>query len=247
MSKVLEEILRKYKKQFFSYLKKVCSNEKKLLVKGELLEIFFQVRRKNSNSSTNEKIEQAVNKFTESVCLNCSVFIETRGTIGKSEYYVFDVNELTSKKISAVNYLKAKEQYRYPLLENDLLTLNFRTFYDKFPSIRESKSIGRGVEYLNRYLSSTMFTQPQKLGQAMYDFLFVHKHNSEQLIVNERIDSFEKLDMAMDKAIALLKKMDEDVDYGAVKKDLRELGFETGLGNTAGEILSNLNFYRCWP
>jgi sucrose synthase len=238
---MLEEILQKYKKQFFSYLKKVCANEKKLLVKGELLEIFFQVRRKNSNSATIEKIEQAVNKFTESVCLNCSVFIETRGTIGKSEYYVFDVNELTSKKISAVDYLKAKERYRYPLLENDLLTLNFRTFYDKFPSIRESKSIGRGVEYLNRYLSSTMFTQPQKLGKAMYDFLFVHKHNSEQLIVNERIDGFEKLDVAMDKAIALLKKMDEDVDYGVVKKDLRDLGFETGLGNTTGEILNNLN------
>jgi sucrose synthase len=241
LSKKLEEILQKYKKQFFSYLKKVCSNEKKLLVKGELLEIFYQMRRKNSNSSFIENIEQVVNKFTESVCLECCVYVETRGTIGKSEYYRFDVSELTSKKISAVDYLKAKERHRYPLLENDLLTLNFSTFYDKFPSIRESKSIGKGVEYLNRYLSSTMFTQPQKLSQAMYDFLFVHKHNSEQLIVNEKIDSPEKLNNAMDKAIALLKKKDEEVGYEGLKKDLQGLGFEVGLGNTAGEILNNLN------
>ena len=241
MSKVLEEILQKYKKQFFSYLKKVCANEKKLLVKGELLEIFYQMRRKNSINSTIETIEQLVNKFTESVCLECCVYIETRGTIGRSEYYIFNVRELTSKKISAVDYLRAKERYRYPLLENDLLTLNFSTFYDKFPSIRESKSIGRGVEYLNRYLSSTMFTQPQKLGQAMFEFLFVHKNNSEQLIVNEKINSLEKLNSAIDKAIALLKKKDEDLYYKEIKKDLRELGFEAGLGNTAGEILSNLN------
>ena len=162
MGKKLEEILLKYKKTFFRYLKKVCSNEKKLLVKGELLEIFKQTQRKNGSNSSLEIIEQVVNKFTESVCLECCVYVETRGTIGKSEYYMFDTRELTGKNITVVDYLKAKERYRYPLLENDLLTLNFRTFYDKFPSVRESKSIGKGVEYLNRYLSSTMFTQPQK-------------------------------------------------------------------------------------
>ncbi|MCW8805619.1 MAG: sucrose synthase, partial [Ignavibacteriaceae bacterium] len=242
MGKLLEEILQKHKKQFFNYLKKVCSNEKKLLVKGELLEIFHQSRRKNGNNSTAEAIEQAVNKFTESVCIDeCNVYVETRGTIGRSEYYKFDVKELRSKKISAVDYLKVKEKYRYPMLENDQLTINFKTFYDKFPSIRESKSIGKGVEYLNRYLSSTMFTQPHKLNQAMYEFLFVHKHNSDQLILNENIDSPEKLNSAMDKAIALLKKKDEDVEYKEVKKELQELGFEEGLGNTAGEILKNLN------
>ena len=70
MGKLLEEILQKHKKQFFNYLKKVCSNDKKLLVKGELLEIFHQSRRKNGNNSTAEAIEQAVNKFTESVCVD---------------------------------------------------------------------------------------------------------------------------------------------------------------------------------
>ncbi len=241
MAKKLEEILLKHKKTFFRYLKKICSNEKKLLVKGELLEIFKHTLRKNGNNSDSEIIEQVVNKFTESVCFDCCVYIETRGTIGKSEYYMFDTRELTGKKINAVDYLKAKERHRYPLLENDLLTINFKTFYDKFPSVRESKSIGKGVEYLNRYLSSTMFTQPQKLSQAMFEFLFVHKHNSDQLIVNEKIDSPEKLDSAMDKAIAMLKKKDENVEYKEVKKELRELGFEEGLGDTAGEILSNLS------
>ncbi len=149
-------------------------------------------------------------------------YVETRGTIGKSEYYMFDTRELSGKKITVVDYLKAKERHRYPLLENDLLTLNFRTFYDKFPSVRESKSIGKGVEYLNRYLSSKMFTQPQKLSQALFDFLFVHKHNSHQLIVNEKIDSPEKLSAAIDKAIAFLKKKEEDVSYKEIKHELAE-------------------------
>ncbi len=237
MSKKLDEILSLQKKSFFKYLKKVCSHNRKLLVKGDLLEIFKQVRGKNNNSET---IEQIVNTFTESVCLECCVYLEIRETIGKSEYYLFNVEKSTNKIISSAEYLKAKERYRYPLLENDLLTLNFSTFYDKFPSVRESKSIGKGVEYLNRYLSSNMFTQPQKLIQALFDFLFVHKHNSEQLIVNDRIDNPEKLNNAIDKAISILKKKDDEISFSEIRDELKEIGFEAGLGNTAGEILNNL-------
>jgi sucrose synthase len=241
LSKRLEEILTKSKKPFFRYLKKVCAHKRKLLVKGDLLEIFEQLHKKNNSSNNAESIRETVNKFTESVCLDCCVYIEIRETIGKSEYYQFNVEKSESEKTSVVEYLKAKERYRYPLLENDLLTLNFSTFYDKFPSVRESKSIGKGVEYLNRYLSSTMFTQPQKLSQALFDFLFVHKKNSQQLIVNGKIDNPEKLSAAIDRAILFLKKMEEDLPYSRLKNELSEMGFEAGLGNTAGEILGSLN------
>jgi sucrose synthase len=240
LSKALDNLIVKHKKPFFSYLKKVCSNEKKLLVKGELLEIFYQMRRKNSNNATLENIEQVVNKITESISRECCLYMEIRDTIGKSEYYMFDTQNLTSKKTSTVEFLKAKEHFVYPLIKNDLLTLNFSTFYDKFPSVRESKSIGRGVEYLNRYLSSTMFTQPEKLRKALFDFLFVHHHNSQQLIVNEKIDDPEKLSSAIDKTIALLNKKDENRKYDEIKRELQNLGFEAGLGNTAGEIINNL-------
>jgi len=241
LSKKLEEVLTGNKKPFFRYLKRVCANKKKLLVKGDLQEIFVQMHTKNNNSNNPEAIKKIVNKFTESVCLECSVYIEIRETIGKSEYYLFNVEKSTGEKISVVEYLKAKERYRYPLIENDLLTLNFKTFYDKFPSVRESKSIGKGVEYLNRYLSSNMFTQPQKLSHALFEFLFVHKKNSQQLIVNSKIDNPEKLSAAIDKAILFLKKLDENISYSEIKKELQGIGFETGLGNTSGEILISLN------
>jgi len=241
LSKKLEEILTDNKKQFFRYLKKVCSHKRKLLVKGNLQQIFEQTHVKHNNSNNSESIKIIVNKFTESVCLDCSVYVEIRETIGKSEYYLFNVEKSTSEKISVEEYLKAKERYRYPLLENDLLTLNFKTFYDKFPSVRESKSIGKGVEYLNRYLSSNMFTQPQKLSQALFEFLFVHKKNSQQLIVNDKINNPEKLSAAIDRAILFLRKLDEEISYFEIENELREIGFETGLGNTAGEILNSLN------
>ena len=239
MSKKLEKLIEKNKKEFYIYLKRVCASEKKLLVKGELLEILELLEKENNNNL--QDIEDVVNHFTESVCIDCNVFIEMREKIGASRYYKFDSKENDFKHVSTVDYLKAKEKYRNPGISNDLLTLNFQTFYEKFPSVRDAKSIGRGVEYLNRYLSSRMFTDPQKLGHALFDFLFVHKHNSEQLILNEKITSPEELSSKIEKVKMLLKKKPPEQSHLKIKEELEELGFEDGLGNTVKRILETIN------
>jgi sucrose synthase len=239
LSKTLEKVIKKNKKEFFRYLNQVCTFEKKLLVKGELLELLSRVEQEHSNDLSD--IENVVNHFTESVCLDCNVYVEMREKIGTSQYYQFNSKDLSYEQISSVDYLKAKEYYKNPSHTNDLLTLNFQTFYEKFPSVREARSIGKGVEYLNRYLSSSMFTNPQKIGQALFDFLFVHKHNSEQLIVNDRITNPEELSLSIDKAKKLLKKKSLNDSYSKVKHNLEELGFEEGLGNTVKRITESLD------
>ena len=239
MSKKFEMVLSEKKKIFFRYLKKVVTSEKKLLLKGDLVEILRQKENKN-NSSDIDQIEEVVNDFTEAICTDHTICLEVRETIGKTDYFSFNTSDETFKRISAVEYLKAKEHYRYPLLTNDMLTLNFETFYEKFPRVRESRSIGKGVEYLNRYLSSTMFTNPQKLSKALFDFLFVHRHNSEQLIVNDKIDSPEKLTNSIENAIRFLKKKEPETSLSEIETDLETMGFERGLGNTAGKILESL-------
>ena len=97
--------------------------------------------------------------------------------IGISHHYLFNVEEFIYEKITSKEYLIAKEKYVKPNLDNNQLTLNFETFYRKFPSVSDHKSIGKGFEYLNRYLSSKMFTEPDNLRKALFDFLFVHKYS----------------------------------------------------------------------
>ncbi len=239
MSKSLENVLKDYKKEFRTYIERVCTCDRKLMVKGELLEILERLEQENGNDLS--AIEDVVRHFTESVCISCNVFVEMREKIGSTQYFKFNMKEDSNEQITPVEYLKAKEAYRNPAYTNNLLTLNFKTFYDKFPSVREAKSIGKGVEYLNRYLSSSMFTNPQKIGQALFDFLFVHKHNSEQLIVNDKITNPEELSSSIDKAKKLLKKKSLDEPYSKIKHHLEELGFEEGLGNTVKRITESLD------
>lgn len=254
MSTKLEEIytgqFKGKKKTFFSYLHNVCNTKKKLLVKGELLEIHQKMKNKskanhpteNKSRNTNfDELENIINTFTESLVLDSSVYIEVRDAIGKPEYYYFNTESFSGRKISALNFLQAKEKLRFPSANNDILTLNFQTFYEKYMKVKEPKSIGKGVEYLNRYLSSNMFSNPYKmLGNALFNFLFVHKYDSQQLIVNDRIDQLGKLRFAIDKAINFLKRQDSERPFSEIKHELQQIGFEPGLGNTAGRILDML-------
>ena len=238
MSKKLDALLKEKKKTFCRFLTNVSSSEKKLLVKGDLLEILRKMERKNGKSL--DEIKDVVGKFTESVCFGGSLFLEMREKIGTSSYHQFNTEDCSYEKIGVVEYLKAKERYKDPQITNDLLTLNFNSFYEKFPSIRESKSIGKGVEYLNRYLSSKLFTNVEKMSEALFNFLFVHKHNSEQLVLNDRIKDTEVLISSINKGIKLLSDFEKEVPYINIKHKLQELGFEPGLGNTAGRIKESL-------
>jgi len=238
MSKNLENLVNEKNAEFYRYLSKVCSEEKKLLVKGELLEILNKI-----DISKNEdylKIEEVVNKITESVRMGLRLNFEIREQIGTSQYYQFNTENFSLQPISTVEYLKVKEQFKNPGHTNDMLTLNFQTFYEKFPSVRDSKSIGKGVEYLNRYLSSSLFNNSENLSSALFKFLFVHKYNSEQLILNDRITNPAELMTAINKAMVFLSERKERELYSKIKHKLQEFGFEPGLGRTVSQIKESL-------
>lgn len=55
------------------------------------------------------------------------------------------------------------------------LELDFEPFNASFPRPTRSSSIGNGVQFLNRHLSSIMFRNKDSL-EPLLDFLRVHKH-----------------------------------------------------------------------
>ncbi len=240
MSKHITAIIEENKKDFFRYLDKACSSKSKLMVYGNLKVILEDFKKSYNKKGNFKAISEIIQKVTESVTLGSCIYFEIRESIGHSDFYKFNVEEKNFEETDVNAYLEAKEVYISPGKEEDILSLNFRTFYDKFPSIREAKSIGRGVEFLNRYLSSTMFTHPEKMRKALFDFLFVHKHNSHQLILNDRVKDPEDLSKRIDKALKFLKKRTEDEEFKHFSNDLQELGFERGLGNTAASVIESL-------
>jgi sucrose synthase len=240
LSEQITSLIEENKKDFFRYLNRVRSSEHKLMVYGNLKDILDDFIKKDSKKSNYTAIKEVIQKVTESVTLGNCIYFEIRGSIGYSDFYKFNIEEKSFEETGVNAYLEAKESYISPEKEDEILSLNFSTFYDKFPSIREAKSIGRGVEFLNRYLSSTMFTHPEKMRSALFDFLFVHKHNSHQLILNDRVKDPDDLSKRIDRAISFLKKRSDDEEYKNFSDELQEMGFEKGLGDTAASVMEML-------
>lgn len=239
MKKNIEILIEENRNDFFRYFHKVAGHQNKLLVKGQLLELLKDFAKKGDKGN-HKAINEVVQYITESVCLGNDIFIESREKIGESHFFLFNLEDRFFENISVTQYLKAKEDLIEPGNGNNIPTLNFKTFYDKFPSVRDPKSIGKGVEYLNRYLSSKMFTEPEKLQKALFDFLFVHKCKNQQLILNERIKNTDQLSKNIDKALAFLRKKDGEEPFSKLRHDLQSLGFEQGLGNNAESIIESL-------
>jgi sucrose synthase len=232
-------IIDENKTDFFRFLNRVASKGNKLMVKGNLIEILKEFEEENETSNI-EAVVEVLNKVTESIVRGSFVYFEIRETVGSADFYAFNIEESYYEKVDILEFLKIKENFVNQHQNNNLLTLNFTTFYDKFPSVREPKGIGHGVEYLNRYLSSRMFTEPEKLRKALFEFLFVHKYKSQQLILNGRINSPEILSQNLDRAIKYLRKKPADEPFSNLKLELQLMGFETGLGNTAYKIVESL-------
>lgn len=241
--KSIIELIEENKKDFFSYLNIVVSSPEKLCVKGNHIKI-LEAFKENGKSGNHEIISLIIKHISESVTLGNIIYLEIREVIGRSNNYLFDVGEYIYEEITPIEYQIAKEKFVRPDLDSNQLTLNFETFYRKFPSVSDYKSIGKGFEYLNRYLSSKMFTEPVNLRKALFDFLFVHKYKTQQLILNDRITSHGELIRRIDKALTYLKVKKETEPYSKFKNTLQEIGFEPGLGNTARLIIESLEQLR---
>ena len=80
--------------------------------------------------------------------------------------------------------------------------------------------------------------------KTLFNFLFVHKYKSQQLILNDRVTSSLDLIKRIDKALLFLTSKKDSEPFLKVKNALQDLGFFHGLGNTAGLIKESLEQLR---
>lgn len=96
------------------------------------------------------------------------------------------------------------------------------------------REFGNGVDRLNCYLSSKLFDDNcGNLQEALFNFLRLHKYNSQQLLINERIKNESQLSEKVKRVLHLLENYPPHTSYENFRFELRSFGFEAGWGNTA--------------
>ncbi|KAI5058557.1 hypothetical protein GOP47_0026727 [Adiantum capillus-veneris] len=170
------------------------------------------------------------------------VALAIRPKPGLWEYVRVNVDELTLDELTVSEYLQFKEQ----LVEEERVTdpyvleLDFGPFNSSFPRLSRPSSIGNGVQFLNRHLSSRLFRDAESM-QPLFDFLKAHKYHGQILMLNDRIPNLPKLRAALIKAEEQLQNLPKETEFSEFSIRLQELGLEKGWGNTAECVLEMIH------
>ncbi|XP_031375813.1 sucrose synthase 3-like [Punica granatum] len=177
----------------------------------------------------------------EAIVLPPFVAIAIRPRPGVWEYVRVNVFELNVEQLTVSEYLCFKEE----LVDGQsskgfVLELDFEPFNATFPRPNRSSSIGNGVQFLNRHLSSIMFRNKDCL-EPLLDFLRAHKYKGYTLMLNDRIQSVPRLQSALAKAEDYLSKLPPDAPFAEFEYVLQGMGFEKGWGDTASRVLEMMH------
>ncbi|MEG3989043.1 sucrose synthase [Microcoleus sp. S28C3] len=151
-------------------------------------------------------------------------------------------DDLTVEQMTVQELLDVRDRFvnHFHPQEGDILELDFGPFYDYSPIIRDPKNIGKGVQFLNRYLSSKLFQDPRQSQETLFNFLRIHRCNGIQLLINDRIKSQEQLSEQIKKALTFVSDLSEEEPYERFRLVLQLMGFEAGWGNTAARVNETL-------
>jgi sucrose synthase len=173
------------------------------------------------------------------------VLILHRYTLARYRIYRLSADRKHMEEISVNRYLDYKDAYvlgTSARTNEDALELDFLPFSDYAPAIKNVRNLGQGIGFLNRYMSSSLFQQPEQWGRDLFDFLRIHKINGEQLLVNPDIlDSLDDFLSALEETIDDLGNHDDNISHQQLKPQLKSRGFEPGWGDTAGRIRQTMS------
>uniref|UniRef100_A0A1D1ZL72 Sucrose synthase n=1 Tax=Anthurium amnicola TaxID=1678845 RepID=A0A1D1ZL72_9ARAE len=177
----------------------------------------------------------------EAIVLPPWVALAVRPRPGVWEYIRVNVSELAIEELSVPEYLQFKEELiNGGHNDNFVLELDFEPFNASFPRPSLSKSIGNGVQFLNRHLSSKLFNDKESM-EPLLNFLRKHNYKGMTMMLNDRIRSLGALRATLRKAEELLLKMPSDTPSSEFDHSFQELGLEKGWGDSAERVRGNIH------
>jgi sucrose synthase len=165
------------------------------------------------------------------------VYVALRRRVATWGYLRVHIETMDLTEVSISEYLRFKEHLTTGGQDDPFaLEIDLRPFYREQQTLSEEGSIGRGVEFLNRRLSSRLFEELGKGGQRLLGFLSMHSYRGHQLMLNEAIGTVAELRNALRQAMIPLRRRPSHAGYADLASDLRGFGFEAGWGDDAARI-----------
>ncbi|GAA5481126.1 sucrose synthase [Haloferula sargassicola] len=184
-----------------------------------------------------------VGSIQEAAVTGSSIYLALRPGIARWEYYRLDSEPMTVEQISTRDFLRAKESFVQGQRsdQESVLEIDLRPFQKASPKMERPRSIGRGVQFLNRHLAGRLLVRNGRGAELLFHFLHEHHHRGRQLMLNAAISDADGLKEALREAIRFLEEKPADTPLAELQHTLVGLGFEPGWGRDAGSIAEMMN------
>nr|BAE06058.1 sucrose synthase [Potamogeton distinctus] len=241
MTERIGDSLGAYPEDLSTLFTKYIEHGKGMLQRHEILAEFEALTKGGDKDHLkNGAFGEVLMAAQEAIVLPPMVAMTVRPRPGVWGYIRVHVNDLSVESMNVTDYLKFKEQLIDGCDSNFTLELDFEPFNASFPRPTLSKSIGNGVEFLNKHLSSKLFNDKDSIF-PLVDFLRNHNYKGTSIMLNVKIQSVSALESALRKAEEHLLSIPLDTPYSDFDAKFRDLGLEKGWGNTAKRVLESIH------
>ena len=245
MSELLQAVLdSEERSDLRSFVSELRHQDKQYLLRNDILSAYTEYCSKYQKPDefySSSNLGKLIYYTQEIIQEDGNLYLIIRQKIaGQESYRLTDDMAVESLTVQELLDLRDRLVNRFHPTEGDILELDFGPFYDYTPTLRDPKNIGKGVQYLNRYLSSKLFQDPKQWLESLFNFLRLHQYNGIQLLINGRIQSQKQMSDQVKKALTFVSELPIDEPYDKFKFILQMMGFEPGWGNTASRVQETL-------
>ncbi|MBN2208081.1 MAG: sucrose synthase [Candidatus Coatesbacteria bacterium] len=236
MSNELESFVRDNREDVHLLLRHFLSLGKSFLLHSEIWDEFERFCELAEKGHLRDSALARVLRLTqEAVLKDPLIYLAERPRIAEWAYILFDMESMKMQRLPLTSFLEAKERLVNGTASDNEWTLeiDLAPFNREFFKLKEARSIGRGVEFLNRWLSTDLFRDLDTGGKLLLDFLRVHQYRGMQLMLNGRIADLKELRHALNLAEEALSDVSQETPWAQLSGQMKSLGFEPGWGKNA--------------
>jgi sucrose synthase len=216
--------------------------ERPLLLRSDLRAAFDALSASLPYTLAETPLHGIVDLLQEAVCRPPLVYMAIREGAGSWHFMSIHQQQLVPEPVSVADYLAFKEMLVRPDSAHEpVLELDFAPFNRGFPRLKEIRSIGQGVIFLNKQLAGTLFTHPGMGSVKLLHFLAVHSMDGHQLMLNGNFADVAALRAGLRRALGLLDRYPEDTPWMIIAEPLSGLGFAPGWGDCARRVSETMS------
>jgi sucrose synthase len=237
-----EAYAESHRQEVLNFLHRLRALNQPFLLRSSIQDTFAQVCAEDESATLQTSpLATVVDWCQEAAMDDAWICFALRLRVARWMYVRIHPETMDMETIGVSEFLAFKERLATGGPDNQwMLEVDLEPFSREFYKLHESESIGRGVEFLNRRLSSQLFQDLGKGDQQLLDFLRVHKYRSQQLMLNDDVESVPDLRKALRQAETLLRGLDQETPWDNVAHDLRAIGFEPGWGDRVARIRESM-------